>query len=73
MSWRSRILHRLGDAEEVLNQLDGMLFGVRFDDGKAADLFLGFANGPSVTVTLPFDKRTRAPEAVGRQPSTATR
>jgi len=33
---------------------------------------LASAKGPSVTVTFPFELRTRAPKAVGRQPSVAS-
>src|ERR1700686_4916616 len=33
---------------------------------------LASVKGPSVTVTFPFELRTRAPKAVGRQPSVAS-
>jgi hypothetical protein len=34
---------------------------------------LASVNGPSVTFTLPFERRTRTPKALGKQPSTASR
>jgi hypothetical protein len=55
--------------EEILGQFNGFFLGVCLEDGEAADYLLRLGEGPSVTVCWPLEKRTRAPSALGRQPS----
>jgi hypothetical protein len=60
-----------GDSEELAGEFNRLRFGVRLKDGKAADDLLRLGEW-TVTVIVPFERRTRAPKALGRQPSTAS-
>src|SRR5438067_5352027 len=48
-------------------------FELAFRIAKPATTSFDSANGPSVTLTFPWESRTRAPRLVGKHPSVATR
>jgi hypothetical protein len=58
-----------GYREELLSQFDRLLLGVGLEYGKPPDYFLGLGERAIGNRQLPADSRTRAPRALGRQPS----